>query len=300
MEIYFEAPPAVFLTVGMMDVIVGIVAEVLCFLAIATREIKHEYPHHHITTMGNEDNLFTVLFLNSLGDQIGNLQSMIQAMSAVPGFYSESIVKRIEDWEYQTPRRTEKGLQHSTVNSADFYIAPGSKMACRRCRTIGEERTAQLAASGNSLRAPRAEKTKAATNPSQTALVPLQTTSMTIDPASQASNNTRPITLNVSPVLPRLLVVGHNLIPLCRHRTPQLSLLYLPHTLMPLSLLPMINSVRSRTTRLRSRRPLIGPSIYILSTHYSFRPKRLLLPPRVWLMMNPSSWIAAPPTTYHL
>ena len=210
MEIYFEAPPAVFLTVGMMDVIVGIMAEVLCLLAIATREIKHEYPHHRITTMGNEDNLFTVLFLNSLGDQIGNLQSMIQAMSVVPGFYSESIVKRIEDWESLIPRRTEKGLQHSTVNSVDFYIAPGSKMACR---TIEEQRTAQLAASGHSLRAPRAEKTKAATNPPQTALVPLQTTSMTIDPASQASNNTRPITLNVSPVLPRgprLLGVGHN------------------------------------------------------------------------------------------
>jgi hypothetical protein len=164
-----------------MDAIVGIMAEVLCFLAIATREIKHGYPHHRITTMGNEDKLFAVLFLNSLGDQIGNLQSMIQAMSAVPGFYSESIVKRIEGWESLIQRRTEKGLQHSTFNSADC-----------------------------SPRAPRAEKIKAAPNPPRAALVPSQPTSMTTDPASQASNNTHPITLNVSPVLPRLLVVGHN------------------------------------------------------------------------------------------
>ena len=185
----------------------GIMAEVLCFLAIATREIKHGYPHHRITTMGNEDKLFAVLFLNSLGDQIGNLQSMIQAMSAVPGFYSESIVKRIEGWESLIQRRTEKGLQHSTFNSADFYIDPSGKMAC--C-TIGEARTAQLVASGNSPRAPRAEKIKAAPNPPRAALVPSQPNSMTTDPASQASNNTHPITLNVSPVLPRLLVVGHN------------------------------------------------------------------------------------------
>ena len=78
--------------------------------------------HHQIIKMGKIDNdkLFTIFLINALGDWFAHLQSVIQTISASPGFSSNSIVHHIGAKESLIQQCTEQGLQPPTATAATF------------------------------------------------------------------------------------------------------------------------------------------------------------------------------------
>jgi hypothetical protein len=145
--------------------------------------------HDRITKMGKIDNdkLFTVLIINSLGHNYAQLQSSIHGMTDEPNFTSTVALKRIETEASLEQRRAELATQTSSValsaslprpkrgdvvcanckclyHTADFCVRSGGKMAGR---SMEEAQTAQRAAAGKPPRAITATTTQLA-KPSET------------------------------------------------------------------------------------------------------------------------------------
>ena len=126
--------------------------------------------HDRITKMGkiDDDKLFTVLIINSLGRNYASLQSTIHGMTDEPNFSSSVALKRIETEASLELRRAELTAHTSSValsasapkvkrsdvvcsnckrqyHTADFCVRPGGKMAGK---TMEEAQAARRAASG--------------------------------------------------------------------------------------------------------------------------------------------------------
>jgi transposase InsO family protein len=117
---------------------------------------------NRIISMGpmDNDNLFSVLLINALGDQFTQLQSSIQSLSRMPTFCSALVVERIHEENMLLRTRTEQGATALVVldrdrgdkppcsnckrtgHSAEFCVRSGGKMAGK---TIEEARAAQAA-----------------------------------------------------------------------------------------------------------------------------------------------------------
>lgn len=126
--------------------------------------------HDHITKMGKIDDnkLFTVLIINSLGRNYAQLQSSIHGMTDEPNFTSAIALKWIETEASLEQRHAELAAQTSSValsaslpkprrgdvvcanckclyHTADFCVCSGGKMAGR---SMEEAQAAQHAAAG--------------------------------------------------------------------------------------------------------------------------------------------------------
>jgi hypothetical protein len=126
--------------------------------------------HDHITKMGkiDEDKLFMVLIINSLGRNYAQLQSSIHGMTDEPNFSSAIALKRIETEASLELRHAELTTQTSSVAlSASPFMPRRNNVVCTNCkrryRTAGfcvrsggkmaghsmeEAQTAQRAAAG--------------------------------------------------------------------------------------------------------------------------------------------------------
>jgi hypothetical protein len=147
--------------------------------------------HDRITKMGkiDDDKLFTVLIINSLGRNYAQLQSSIHGMTDEPNYTSIVALKQIETEASLEQRRAELATQPSSValsaslprpkrgdvvcanckrlyHTADFCVRSGGKMAASG-RSMEEAQTAQRAAAGKPPRAITATTTQLA-KPSET------------------------------------------------------------------------------------------------------------------------------------
>jgi hypothetical protein len=133
--------------------------------------------HDRIRKMGpiDEDKIFLILIINSLGPHHPQLQSLIHGMTDDPNFTGNAALKRVDTEAALVQRRAELGtdspsvaLAASTTNAKsppvicsnckkphhtiDFCIKPGGKMAGR---SIDDARAAQRAAAGKAPRSSR-------------------------------------------------------------------------------------------------------------------------------------------------
>ena len=183
--------------------------------------------HDRITKMGkiDDDKLFTVLIINSLGRNYAQLQSSIHGMTDEPNFNSAVALKRIETEASLEQRRSELATQTSSIalsaslpkarrgdvvctnckrlyHTADFCVRSGGKMAGR---TMEEAQTAQRAAAGKPPRAitvTTAQLAKPTTSgkPTTTANIATVTSPPSTTPTTVTTSTASALTFNIEGV----------------------------------------------------------------------------------------------------